>query len=433
MTFKCTKCCKLFTCQFNLNAHVNKKTPCFSEEINTDGIKCDFCNNTFSTQSNLNRHIKSCIARKNPELLVKQIEKQKELLEQKNKLLEQKDVLIEQQASTIEQLKEAKPSIDVDNSSNTDNSVNKTIKTTNNIDNSITNNITNNITLVEQPFALRSDDMIYLLQFHENNNKEEYLIMLKNIHKAKKNGDLDGMLNSLFTFIHNNKHLKQGQNIRYCPNGEHKGILIYDYDEKGIGYWRPSDIRPISYVLSQEFDHIHARQRKIDEKNEEAGQVKIPISEKEENNIAVLESISIKIHEDLENQETIIKFIKKLEMSKYVPDNIRNNPQEDNIHPKNEELSPAAIAHKKYIKKLNKNKKVDEIPKSEKLIVDKEQIERYRLHEESRQKRKAEEAEDERKEQEYKRKCEMDGIEYLSKVERSIMKEHNDNIRKQKK
>lgn len=388
---------------------------------------CGYCNNEFSNKYILKRHLlERCVVKQDPIKLL-------EIIEQKNKLLEQKDVLIEQQASTIEQLKEAKPSVDVDNSSNIDNSVNKTIKTTNNIDNSITNNITNNITLIEQPFALRSEDMVYLLQFHEDNNKEEYLIMLKNIHKALKKGDLDGMLNSLFTFIHNNKHLKQGQNIRYCPDGEHKGILIYDYDEKGVGYWRPSDIRPISYVLSQEFDHIHARQHEIDIENSK-NKVKVTISEKEKHNIAVLESISIKIHEDLENQEAIIKFIKKLEMSKHVPDNIRNNPQEDNIHPKNNELSPAVIAHKKYIKNLNKNKKTDESKsrKSKKSNIDKEQTERDRINEEARQKRKAEEAEDEQKELEYKRKCEIDGKEYLSKTER-VVKEQYENIRKSKK
>jgi hypothetical protein len=388
----------------------------------SDNICC-YCSNKFSNKYILKRHLlERCVIKQDPEKLL-------EIIEQKNRLLEQKDVLIEQQANTIEQLKEAKPVVDVDNSSNIDNSVNKTIKTINNIDNSVINNIT----LIEQPFALRSEDMVYLLQFHEDKNKGDYLILLKNIHKAMKNGDLDGMLNSLFTFIHNNKHLKQGQNIRYCPDGIHKGILIYDYDEKGVGYWRPSDIRPISFVLSLEFDHLHARQREIDLESEK---VKIPISKKEERNIANLTSMSTTMHEDLETQEAIIKFIKKLEMSKHIPDNIRNDPQEDNIHPLDNKLSSAAIAHKKYIKKLGKSKKdkkMDESESSESSeSTDKEQRKRDIENEKARQLRKAEEAEEERKEQAYKRKCEIDGTDYVPKAERIVL-EHYAKISKSEK
>ena len=89
MPFKCTKCCKLFSCQSNLDAHVNKKKPCFLEKVNENCINCDFCNNSFSTQSNLNRHIKRCIAKKNPELLLKQIENMKKLLQKKDDIIQE--------------------------------------------------------------------------------------------------------------------------------------------------------------------------------------------------------------------------------------------------------------------------------------------------------------------------------------------------------
>ena len=418
MPYICEKCGFSCDSQTKLNTHLNKKTPCISDENNKDGIECEFCNNVYSTNSNLKRHYTRCVVRKNPELLLKHIEHQKEIIQQKDQIIEQKDQI-------IEQLKDTKSTVDIDISSATDNSINKTIKT--NVDNStnITNNITNNITLIEQPFALRFEDMSYLLQYHENNNSEEFWILAENIRKSMKNGNLDGMINSLLTYIHNNKNLKQGQNIRYCPEGEHKDeLLIYDYDEKGIGYWRPSDIRPVAFTLSQEFDQIHSRQRIKDSQDNKSEDPNI--TKKEQRNMEKFEGMSTSLYRDLENQEALLKFIKKFHSSKYVPENLRDDMQNDNIHPKNDEKSPAVIAHKQYIRKnkscQSKTNKSTKPSKSSKKEL--EQKERDRLHEESRQKRKAEEAEDERKEEEYKRKCEADGIEYESKATRAYRKQY---------
>jgi uncharacterized Zn-finger protein len=96
--FKCTKCGKSFTSQYNLNIHINKKAPCVLDENTDDYIKCEFCNVGFSAKSSLNRHIDRCTVRKTPELLLKHIEKLKELLEQRDRI--------------IEQLNEAKPTVD---------------------------------------------------------------------------------------------------------------------------------------------------------------------------------------------------------------------------------------------------------------------------------------------------------------------------------
>ena len=104
--FKCPKCCKSFTSKYNLNVHLNKKVPCILEENNEDKIKCDFCNVGFASNSNLNKHLGRCVVRKNPELLLKHIEKQ-------NKLLLQKDVIIEQKDALIVQLREVKPDVDI--------------------------------------------------------------------------------------------------------------------------------------------------------------------------------------------------------------------------------------------------------------------------------------------------------------------------------
>lgn len=417
--FKCTKCCKSFTSQYNLNVHLNKKVPCILEENNEDKIKCNFCNVGFASNSNLNKHLGRCVVRKNPELLLKHIEKQNELLAQKDIIIEQKDVI-------IEQLKEAKPDTDIkvegDNAK-----INANID--NLVDNSVINNITNNnnITLIEQPFAFRSEEMLYLLKHHENDNASEFWILAQNIRDAMKKGDLDGMINSLLTFVHNNKKLKEGQNLRYCPDGKYKGeLLIYDYDDKGIGFWRPSDIRPITMVLSKEFELIREKQDERNEERKDSIVSREKNTEKEQQNITNFGHKSEHLHEDLSVHDCVMKFIKKFRISATVPHNIRNDVLED-YHPLNDKTSVAVKAHKKIQRQKLKMDKSESTESNKK--IDKEQLERDRLNEESRQKRKAEEAEDERKEEAYKRKCELDGVVYVSKVERAL----NEHYAKQQK
>ncbi len=377
---------------------------------------CKFCGTIFAQNSGLNRHINSrCKSKDDPVKLL-------EIIEQKDKLLAQKDII-------IEQLKEAKPDVDIKvdgDNANIDNSTTNNID--NSIDNSVINNITNNnnITLIEQPFALRSADMLYLLKHHENDDESEFWILAQNIRDAMKRGDLDGMINSLLTFVHNNKKLKEGQNLRYCPDGKYKGeLLIYDYDDKGIGYWRPSDVRPITLVLSKEFELIREKQDERNEERKDSIVSRENNTEKEKQNITKLEHKSEHLHEDLSVQDCVIKFIKKFRISATVPHNIRNNVLEDD-HPLNDKTSVAVKAHKKIQRQKLKidesDKESMEYMESNKKI-DKEQLERDRLNEEARQKRKAEEAEDERKEEAYKRKCELDGTEYVSKAERNV-REH---------
>ena len=337
MPFICERCGFSCDAQSKLNAHINRKIPCVSNDIGGDTIKCDFCHNAFSSSSNLKRHNDRCVVRKNPELLIKRIEEQKDLLQQK-------DII-------IEQLKDAKPNIENNITADVDNSVNKQIDASVNkkiIDKSTNITHNNKITFIEQPLALRSADMLYLLKHYEDDNEEsEFWVLARNIRESMKKGDLDGMINSLLTYIHNNKKLKEGQNLRYCPDGKHKGeLLIYDYDEKGVGFWRPSDVRPISLVLSTEFKLINKIQDEKNDKNKDDRTAKERNTKKEEYNIGQLGFKSEHIHEDLSVQECVIKFIKKFRISKIVPENIRDDVLEDD-HPLNDKISKGVVKHKK--------------------------------------------------------------------------------------
>jgi hypothetical protein len=344
MPYICERCGYTCDAKSKLDRHMNKQIPCISEKDNDSSFKCDFCHNGFASYFNLKRHNDSCVVRKNPELLLKYIEKQKELYD---KIIGQKDEI-------IEQLKEAKPNITVDGDHA---KIDASINSINNIDNStnITNN--NNITLIEQPLAFRSADMVYLLQHHEADNESEFWILAKNIRDAMKRGDLDGMINSLLTYIHNNKKLKEGQNIRYCPDGKHKGeLLIYDYDDKGVGYWRPSDVRPITSVLSKEFEFINQRQDEKNKDNEDSPHTRENNTKKEEKFIGQLGYKAEHLHEDLSIQDAVVKFIKKFRISDVVPENIRDNVLEDD-HPLNNKTSGGVNKHKEKMREQIKLKK----------------------------------------------------------------------------
>ena len=350
MPFICEKCNHSFDSNTKLKNHLNKKVSCVIEPDLLNPLKCTFCDKLFSTKYNLQRHDPICIVRNNPEILVQQIEKQKkfmgEILAQKDDIIDQQKKLLSQQAETIEHMKELKPETHIEGDNNNidiDNSIHN-IK---NIDKSTNITHNNKITLIEQPFALRSADMLYLLDFHENNDESEFWVLANNIRDSMKRGDLDGMINSLLTYIHNNKKLREGRNLRYCPDGKYKGeLLIYDYDEKGVGYWRPSDVRPVALVLSREFEHIRLIQDKKIIENADNIHARENNTEKENSNIGKLQVVSESLNENLAAQDAMVKFIKQFRTSKVVPDNIRGNILE-NDHPLDEKRSIAVKEHKK--------------------------------------------------------------------------------------
>lgn len=101
MPYICEKCGKSFTSQSNYKIHINRVKPCIIDIdiVDNDGIKCDFCNNSFTRKSGLDVHLSRCVVRKNPELLLKHIEKQKDII------IKQKDIIIKQKDDIIIELR----------------------------------------------------------------------------------------------------------------------------------------------------------------------------------------------------------------------------------------------------------------------------------------------------------------------------------------
>lgn len=118
MPFSCEKCFRVFSGQQHLDNHINRKTPCISQENDNDNDNsCEFCHNKFVNTSSLKRHYSRCAVRNNHTLLIQHCEKP-------NKLLLEKDKIIEQMKAEIAELKSKIP-----NPVNKDNNLEKIDKT----------------------------------------------------------------------------------------------------------------------------------------------------------------------------------------------------------------------------------------------------------------------------------------------------------------
>ena len=101
MPFNCEKCFRVFSGQHHLDNHMNRKTPCISDENYNDDNLCRFCYNKFVNTSSLKRHYSRCAVLNNHKLLIQHCEKPNNLLLEKDKMIEQMKVEIEELKSKI--------------------------------------------------------------------------------------------------------------------------------------------------------------------------------------------------------------------------------------------------------------------------------------------------------------------------------------------
>lgn len=382
MSFKCDKCGKTFITDANLKTHVNRIKPCISDEITDSNIKCKFCNNTFTKKYNLHKHYDRCAVRKNPDLLIKYIEKQDKIIEQKDEIIKQKDEL-------IVQMKDTKPDINIDgNENNIDQSIDNSTHTKN-IDNSTTiNNF--NITLMEQPYALRSEDMQTLIENMNNDPdiRNKFLRMRCVIMDNAKDGDIEASIETLMTSVHDNNEFTHGQNLRYCNSGIHKGkLLIYDYDENNKGYWYVADIEPVSEIISNEFKKFNDIHDII---NGDGGDMENHITldtKNETKNFAHHKKQSEMLHANPKHRKCIFKIVKDFKISEdAIPSNISDvkftklgkYDDELSCRAKLDEKKDDEICEKKNkkSKKINKSSQPSEADRIAKLERDNARLER---------------------------------------------------------
>ena len=321
MSFTCIKCYKSFSSEMNLEKHLNRQKQCISEqEVDNADNTCNFCKNTFATSSSKIRHYKTCVVRNNNELLIKYVDE----------IIKQKDEIIEQLKKTISNIGNTN---NIQGDSQTiDSSVNKNITNTDNSTN-ITNNITNNISINEYPFTFRTADMVYLMK--QQSTTPEYVVLTKNIRKYMKEGDLTKMVTDLVNFVHNNKNIKQGWNVRYCKDGKYAGkYFIFDCDDDGYNYWTPVEIDLIMNVLSGVFKHIHMKYMTSREANDPKNQEML--SPTESKNIETTYIASMDLKNNSEQKKVVKASIKHFKLSqkqlneKYIDD---NSAEWGNKHP----------------------------------------------------------------------------------------------------
>ncbi len=427
---------------------MHKKTPCVLEENNEDCIKCEFCNMGFSTKSSLNRHLDRCTVRKTPDLLLKHIEKQKELLEQKEKIIEDLQTNIKTQK--INKQQNAK-TINNDNSTN------------------ITNNITNIYNTNVRLYAFRRADMVFALDRYKKDNKIDFIRFSHEIYDYIRKNDLKSIIRITFRHLHDNSHFKRGHNIVYCDSGEHKGkFLTFNNSDEFIG-WYVTNIKVIVKVICREISKIIELKMSMDDTNDARKHAK-NFTEQDHKMIGKFEQYKDDLLKHPKFQQYTIAIIKE-HVSRKNPKPVHTDTIQSKI-PFDNDLSHNASNDSKMKKKITFNDTSSESSDSSEELSsihsddsactkmkkrgvgdykpvtssnsssssDEESIsesssEEYILEkhnhidDEARKKRKAEEAEDERKEEEYKRKCELDGTEYVSKVERMIL----ENYEKQRK
>lgn len=310
MPFECTKCNKLFKCKWNLDMHLKRLKPCISDE-KYENISCPFCNNTYSNKYNLKNHVDSCTVKKNPELLVKQIEKLKSMLIEKDKIIEKREKHIDEDD-------------DSDLIKNTDNSINNST-ITNNTDNSTTN-ITVNIAITnEKTCAFRTSDMISIIN-DLNDTDVEFQKLYRTMCWCAKENDIKTAMQSLISYLHDNPKNKYCQNLRYCKEGKYKGnLLIYDYDNESNGRWQIIDICPVMQILSNEFQEMRRLRENQDIDKPEHQREKI--SKKEEKNILKYDEESLRLDMNINYRNMIHKIIQsfKISVNEKIPSDIDDN------------------------------------------------------------------------------------------------------------
>lgn len=106
MPFNCPKCHKIFSSQRDLETHMNRKTPCISDEpIGKHHYTCEFCYNIFSCSRNLERHYSRCIVRNDHTLLIEHHEKSKQLLTEKDEIIKKLEIKIKElESKNLEKL-----------------------------------------------------------------------------------------------------------------------------------------------------------------------------------------------------------------------------------------------------------------------------------------------------------------------------------------
>lgn len=419
---------------------------------------CEFCGVVFTRKYNLNRHIgERCASKDDPVKLL-------EIIEQKDKIIEDLKTNLSSQQNNTNTNNNTKAGKQQNANTINDHSTNTT---------NITNNITNIYNTNVKLYAFRRADMVFALDRYKKDNKIDFISFSHEIYDYIRKNDLKSIIRLTFRHLHDNSHFKQGHNIVYCNSGEHKGkFLTFNNSDEFIG-WYVTNIKVIVKVICEEISKIIELKMSMDDTND---------ARKHSENFTIADHQIIGKfehgrHDLLKHpkfQQYAIAIIKE-HVTRKKPKPIHSDPIDLNI-PFDNKLSRNAYNDNKTKKKLKFNdasessesssgelsslhsddsawtkmkkrgvsdskgskesesgsessselssESSSELSSASDEKQTAEQIKRDRIHEEARQKRKAEEARDEQLELEYKHKCKVNGTEYVSKAQRLIAEQY---------
>ena len=216
MSFKCSRCDKIFGFKHHLNNHLNKKNPCKNNNDDINIFKCLLCDKKYGYEKDLIKHKKT---HENYDEEVKKLKNNED--NENNEIKKLKELFITQNKKLYSVIDEQKKEIEILNKK-IENITNNTINTINNTTNNMTNNTTNII----------NNTTNLIIAF----GSEEYKNLNKNeIKKILFDTKVDPLL-GIIEYTHFNDRLPQQQNIRY-NNIKSKYINIHDGTD-----WKLNDL-----------------------------------------------------------------------------------------------------------------------------------------------------------------------------------------------
>jgi hypothetical protein len=202
-------CRSIFKEERLLKCHLERKTPCAPAEVpvitNTNKEnKCHYCSNTFTTKSSLTRHFKTCIVKKNPDII--------------RQLLLSNEEVIEEVRNGMAHLNEQV------------NNIKREQTVINNV-----NNISNNL-------YLRNELCLF--------GKEQFGMLDQDKIQKLFLDDPHNFVTGLISEIHNNASLPQYHNVYYEPKTEQAMVFVsMIINGVIVNTWKMKSMKEVSIQL----------------------------------------------------------------------------------------------------------------------------------------------------------------------------------------
>jgi hypothetical protein len=213
--YKCSDCGKVFPNASELKRHENRVTPCAPESIpvikgsNAEN-RCHMCGNEYSNAYNLKRHQKSCSVMKDPSLLLRMFNDQREMIKTQQQMI-QTLVSGSPQPQTI---------------------INGDV----NIQNTIENNLYVNVTIC----SFGKEDLSRL-------DTSKVMNLLK--------GQIKDFMPKMIEHVHANPEMPEFHNVFYDP--EREKAIVFAPSSDNTNTWQAHDFSDISAQLTEKIkEHI---------------------------------------------------------------------------------------------------------------------------------------------------------------------------------